>query len=87
MRSDDERARMKHTIDRLRATLDAVEVALALRGPFGTEAAQAITQTSTELACQIAKHDAYELAEADAADRLQRRLHIGQILFPEAYRR
>lgn len=54
-----ERARLRPAIDRMRACLGAVEIALdnAGTGPIGSEAAGALVMTANEIAGQIARHD------------------------------
>ncbi len=65
-RADGERVRLVHSIARMRATLDGLELAIGMGGPVGLEAAQAVILTATEIALQVAKLDAYDLAAADA---------------------
>lgn len=67
-RSDGERTRLEHSIARMRTTLDNVEVGLRAGGPVG-DVGQAVTMNATEIACQLAKLDAYELAERDGYTR------------------
>ena len=64
-RSDGERTRLVHSIAQLRASIEGLEVGLRLGGPLGLEPAQTITQWAIAIACQIAKHDAFQLAESD----------------------
>lgn len=59
-----EKVRLTHALERLRAHLDALSVALSLDGPIGSEAARGVTHTAIEVAMQIARHDAFALAEA-----------------------
>lgn len=65
-RSQGERTRLEHSLQRQRARIDAIEIALRLPGPIGGDIAQGIVQGALEIAMQIAKHDAYEIAEQDA---------------------
>lgn len=65
-RSEGERTRARVVLDRLRACLRGVELALDdANTPVGNEAGQAVTQTATELAVLLAKLDAYQRAEQD----------------------
>ena len=65
-RKEGERTRLEHSLPRLRAHIDAIELALKLPGPIGVDVAQGLVQGALEIAIQIAKHDAFELAEHDA---------------------
>lgn len=62
-RSEQERVRIRHTVDVMRPMLDGIEKALALPGPIGTDAAQAIVTAALAVAMGIAKSDAFDLAE------------------------
>lgn len=62
-RSVGERIRLKHSIARLRTTIDSVEKSLTLPGCVGLEASGALLSVTAEVAMQIAKLDAYELVE------------------------
>jgi hypothetical protein len=65
-RSEGERIRARHVIERLRACLQGIDLALDDEStPVGNEAGQAITQTATELAVLLAKLDAYQRTEQD----------------------
>lgn len=64
-RKEGERIRLWRALDRMWEQLKSLEYALTMTHPIGTEVAQAITQTATELAMQIAKYDAFDLAEQD----------------------
>lgn len=65
-RSEGERVRAAHIIERLRATIHGIEVALQdHRTPVGAECGQAITGTACDLAVTLAKLDAYQRAEND----------------------
>ena len=68
-----ERARLTHSIARMRAVLDGLERGLGLGGIVGNEAAQAVTQTATEIAMQISRLDAYERIQVEL-DNLGREL-------------
>lgn len=64
--SEGERIRAKHVLDRLRACIKGVEIALQDEStPVGNEAGQAVTQNAIELAVLLAKLDAYQRAEQD----------------------
>lgn len=63
-RSAGERKRLEHSIARLRANVDAVELALAVGGPVGQDA-QVIVQTAVEVASQLWRLDAFDLAQRD----------------------
>ena len=63
-RADGERIRARHALARLRACLEATEIALRDdRSPVGYGAAQAVTETAVELAMTLARLDAYARAE------------------------
>ena len=64
-RSQGERVRLEHSLQRLRAQIDAIEVALRLPGPVGLDIAQGLMEGAGEIAMQIAKHDAYDLFEKE----------------------
>jgi hypothetical protein len=66
-RSDGEKVRLAHVLDRMRAMLESFYVPKT--GPIGQDVAQAIQLTANEFASIIAKHDAYELAERDGYKR------------------
>lgn len=73
-RCEGERVRMRHTLARMRATLENFEVSLGIASetqpnlPVGGDSADAITRTAIELATQIARHDAFVHAEQDASN-------------------
>jgi hypothetical protein len=67
LRREGEAVRLRHTLARLRAHCDSIEIAMRLGGSIGGDTAQGIAQTGVEAAMLIAKHDAYELAARDAA--------------------
>lgn len=62
-RSEGEKVRMRHAIERMRASLNSLESAMKQPVPFGAAAAEAITGTALEIAMQVAKHDAFLLVE------------------------
>lgn len=71
-RSEGERTRARVVLDRLRACIKGVELALDdANTPVGNEAGQAVTQTATELAVLLAKLDAYQRAEQDQRSMVQ----------------
>lgn len=57
-----ERRRLAHDLDRMRASIRSLEIAMGLSGPIGAEAGEAIATCAVSIATTIAKHDAYELA-------------------------
>lgn len=67
-RAEGERTRLRHSIERMRAHLVSIEIGLRLQGSLGTEVAQTVMQTASELGMQIAKHDAFVLAAYDAEE-------------------
>lgn len=69
-RSGGERVRLHHSLARLRTTLDSITKELDGRRPLGLDDGQALQQTASEVAMQIAKLHAFELAERDAARAL-----------------
>lgn len=66
-RASDERERLVHELERMRATVKGVETALKCGGVIGAEAGQALTTTAVALAVTIARHDAYIFAAEDAS--------------------
>lgn len=71
-RSEGERVRARAVLDRLRACIKGVELALDDESaPVGNEAGQAVTQTAIELAVLLAKLDAYQRAEQDQRSMVQ----------------
>ena len=62
-RSEGERTRLRHAIERMRATIVNVELAIGMPGPIGLETAGAVTITATEIATTIARLDTYVLLE------------------------
>ena len=70
-RSAAEIVRMRHAIARMRWMLQGLESAITQGNtPLGNDTAGAITQQALEIALQVAKHDAYLLAEDDAKKEL-----------------
>lgn len=65
-RSEGEHIRMRHSIERMKATMVNLEKAVSFNGPIGNDVSQAVLTTACEIAMQIAKHDAYLLAEEDS---------------------
>lgn len=64
-RSQGERERLRHSITRLRTTLDSLETGLKMGGPVGNEAIGALVTGALEVSLQVAKLDAFELVEHD----------------------
>lgn len=65
-RSEGERIRAKHILDRLNACIKSVELALRdEESPIGYDSGNAIMQTAFELGTVLAKLDAYQRAEQD----------------------
>lgn len=64
-RQDGERTRLAHSIPRLRAILDGLEVAMRGTYPIGTDVAQAVVEGALNVAMTIARHDAFEIAGRD----------------------
>ncbi len=62
-----ERERLLHSAERMRATLANLTLGLKIRGPIGAETANAVMTTATEISMQIARHDAFLLAEEDVS--------------------
>lgn len=65
-RSAAEKVRIEQSIQQMRWMLFSVEKALEKDAPIGSDTAGAVMSQSTSIALQIAKHDAYLLAEEDA---------------------
>lgn len=61
--SQGEVLRLRHTLDRMRGAMSAIEGAIANGGPIGNETAEGLQATTTNLVIQIAKHDAFLLME------------------------
>lgn len=65
-RSKAEKIRIEQGIAQARGMLTSLEKSLVFNAPIGTDAAQAVMLQATSLVMQVAKHDAYLLAEEDA---------------------
>jgi hypothetical protein len=65
IRSSGERIRIAHAIARLRIILDQVEQTLDVDAPPGPDVGQAVAHTGVDLACSIARLEAYMRAEED----------------------
>lgn len=65
-RSVGERIRIKQAISRLRTILDQVERTLDVDAPPGPDVGQAVAHTGIDIACAIARLEAYMRAELDA---------------------
>lgn len=64
-RSDGERVRLRHAIDRMRATLAGLETGLGIGANVGQEAVEAVVGTAILIATTVAKLDAYVQTERD----------------------
>jgi hypothetical protein len=64
-RSAGERVRIGHAIQRLRTILDQVERTLDVDAPPGPDVGQAVAHSGADLACSIARLEAYMRAEGD----------------------
>lgn len=58
-RAEGERIRIRHAIQRMRAILDSVETTIEVAVPPGPDVAQAIAHSGVDLACSIARLEAY----------------------------
>jgi len=65
-RSECERIRICHALDRARATLNAIDIALRVDAPVGIDLAQQVVAMGTDIGLLLAKLDAYQRAEDDA---------------------
>lgn len=65
-RSQAERIRLEQSIVQARGMLISLEKCLVHNAPIGADMGQALVMVALSLATQIAKHDAYLLAEEDA---------------------
>lgn len=67
-RSEAERSRAAHTVWRLKATIESIELALrhTAGGPPSNDSIQALIYTAHDLSLALAKIEAYTRAEADA---------------------
>lgn len=64
-RASDERERLRHEIERVRATLGCIETALSLGGVIGGEAVHALATNVASIVATISRHDAYVFAAED----------------------
>lgn len=64
-RSDGERIRIAHALVRLRTILDQLESTLDVDTPPGPDVGQAVAHAGVDIACQLARLEAYMRAEAD----------------------
>jgi hypothetical protein len=60
-----ERIRIRHAIARLRTILDQVESTLDVDAPPSPDVGQAIAHSGSDIACSIARLEAYMRAELD----------------------
>jgi hypothetical protein len=65
IRTEGERIRIKHAIARLRVILDQIEATLDVDAPPSPDVGQAIAHSGADLACSIARLEAYMRAEVD----------------------
>lgn len=63
VRSEGEVVRIRHALERLRSTIEAVEVSLKCPGPPGVADAQAVLEAAGVVTIGLAKLDAYRRAE------------------------
>lgn len=64
-RSEGERIRARNHLATARAVLDAVEIALGLNAPPGSDLTQTVMESALNLATSITRVDAYQRAEED----------------------
>lgn len=71
-----ERQRIEHEMDRVRAVLEGIRIALNEGGIIGADATGALAVNVNSIVCAIARHDAYVFAEEDAkaAEDIRHRL-------------
>lgn len=71
-----ERQRIEHELQRIRTTLESVDLAFRIGGCLGGDAVGALSLGVYNLASAIARHDAYVFAEEDAkaAEDIRHRL-------------
>lgn len=62
-RAEGERIRIAHAIARMRAILTSIERTLDVDAPPGPDVGQAIAHSGVDLACSIARLEAYMWAE------------------------
>lgn len=65
-RAAGELVRLRHLVDRMRATLDGVDLAIRIGGGIGQDTTQVVLTTAGSIATTIATHDAFVLAQRDA---------------------
>lgn len=58
-RADGERVRIKHAISRMRTILSQVESTLDVDAPPGPDVGQAVAHAGVDIACHIARLEAY----------------------------
>lgn len=61
--NNDERIRLRHQIDIMRRTLEALEIAIAQDVPIGGDVAQYVAATAVTIALTISKADAFYRVE------------------------
>ena len=66
-RIDGQRIRIRDAIGRMRAILDQVESTLDIDAPPGPDVGQAVAHSGVDLACHIARLEAYMRAKDDHA--------------------
>jgi hypothetical protein len=64
-RAEGERIRIAHAITRMRAILASIETTLDVHAPPGPDVGQAIAHSGVDLACSIARLEAYMRASED----------------------
>ena len=68
-RTDGERIRIAHSIERMRAILTAIEGTLDVDAPPSPDVGQAIAHAGVDLACTLARLGAYMRADEDTHPR------------------
>lgn len=66
LRRSGERTRLAHALQRLRAQIGSVEIAMRGDYPIGTDVAQGLVEGALDVAMTIARHDAFELVGRNA---------------------
>jgi hypothetical protein len=69
VRSLGERLRIKHAITRLRAILVQIEMTLDVDAPPGPDVGQAVAHAGCDLACSIARLEAYMRSNEDTTQQ------------------
>jgi hypothetical protein len=64
-RAEGERIRIAHSIERIRSILSSIEATLDIDAPPGPDVGQAIAHSGVDLACSIARLEAYMRSEGD----------------------